>query len=101
MQEELGQRDINSVTEEALDTRSVISFPLRIDGQWDFDRPAREGAGGKQDCVSDRFVPLAAPVEHAREHWDVEIGVVEDADLFLVVMKAMETPDVLGDGAAP
>ena len=48
MQEELSQRNICSVTDEALDTRGVISFPNRIDGKWDLDRPARQGAGGKQ-----------------------------------------------------
>ena len=46
-------------------------------------------------------VAAAALVEHAYQHRDVEIAVVVDANVLLVLVKAIQAPDVLGNGAAP
>lgn len=99
--EELSEGLVDAVADEAADAGGVILFPLRIEGEWDLDGPAGEGAGGEKDGVADGFVASAAAVEHAGEHRDVEVGVVVNLDHLLAMVETMESAGVLRDGPAP
>ena len=99
--EEIPERSIHAIADQAVDTGGVVLFPKGIDGQRDIDRPAGQGAGRQQDGVADRLVAGAALVEHAGKHRDIEVGVIVDADLALAIVEAMEAAGILGDDAAP
>ena len=47
------------------------------------------------------FVGAAPLFEHTGEHRLVKIGVVVDAHLTLVLVEAMQTSNILSDGASP
>jgi hypothetical protein len=99
--EELGKRLINTVTDEPPDAGGVVLFPLWIKWEGNLDRPTGQGAGGEEDGVADCFVSCATAVEHAREHGDVEVGVVVNLHHSLAVVEAVKSSGVLRDGAAP
>ena len=98
---EVGRRFHYAIAQRASQACPVPVLPAPIGGQRDADRPAGCGAGGDGDRIADRFVAAAALVEHACQHRDVEIGVVVDANVLLLLVKAMQASDVLGNGAAP
>jgi len=101
LEEKSGKRDIDTIADEAANAGGVVIFPCGIDGQWDFDGPTGQRAGGEQDGVTDGFVADAAFVEHAGEHRDIEVGIIVDANFFFAVVEAVEAASVLGDDAAP
>ena len=78
---------------------SRASIPGRR--QDDIGGPARHRAGGEEDRVADRLVTAAAPVEHPREHRDVEVRVVVDAHFALAVVQPVQPAGVLRDCAPP
>jgi hypothetical protein len=99
--EQVRERRIDTVPNESSHTGGVIAFPQWIGGQSDVCRPARNGAGWKNDRVADGFVPAATPIEHSRQHRHVQVGVIVDPYLTLAVMEAMQPPDVLRNRPSP
>ena len=56
MHKQTGQWCVDSVSNEPAHCCCVVAFPLRIDGQWNFRRPASNGTARQQNCVANRFV---------------------------------------------
>ena len=79
--EELGQRGVNTVTNKTAHTGRKFALPQRVDRQWYLWRPTRHGAPGDQYGVSHGFIARTSPVEHPRQHGHVQIRVIVYADL--------------------
>ncbi|EXI75343.1 MAG: hypothetical protein AW07_01244 [Candidatus Accumulibacter sp. SK-11] len=101
MHEQLAERRVHPVAQQALDAGGIFALPFRFDRKRHLGRPAGHRAGRQQNGVPDRFVALAAPVEHPRQHRHIEVGVVVDADLPLAVVQAMQTAGILGNRSSP
>ena len=74
---------------------------MRINGQHDFGRPARNRTARYQDRVSHGFIPGTTSVEHTGQHRYIQIRIVIHTDFRLAFVQAVQTTDVLRDGAAP
>ena len=57
--------------------------------------------GGLLNCVAERPISRSPLCCHARQHWDHLIDIVDDENVGLPVMLAMQTADILGQRALP
>ena len=101
MHEEVCQRNVHPVADQAADAGGIIALPLRVNGQRDLDGPAGHRAGGQQQRVAHCFVTRAAPVEHPRQHRHVKIGVIIDLHFTLARVQPVQAAHILCDRPSP
>src|SRR5204863_7751010 len=87
--EQVREGRIDAVANESPNAGSVVTFPEWVSGQRHVCRPARNGARGEDNCVTDGFVAAAPAIEHSRQHRHIEVSVVVDLYLTLTVVEAM------------
>ena len=100
-QKEIGTARIHAIAGEAADAGLEPLLPEIVRRQFHAGGPARDGAGRQFHGVPLGFVGAAALFEHARQHRHIDVGVIVHAHFALAFMQAMQTPDILRDGASP
>ncbi len=90
--EQVRERRINAVANESTNAGSVVAFPEWISRQRHVCRPARNGARGEDNRVTDGLVAAATAIEHSRQHRHVQVGVVVDPYLTLAVERRCSLP---------
>ena len=101
LDEQRRERGFDAVTDEPAYARRVVPLPRWVDGQRNVGGPSRNRARWKDNRVADGFVSAAAPIEHPRQHRDVEIRVIVHPHLTLCVVEPVESADVLAYSPAP